>query len=157
MALLLYALAINGTASTSNAVTVVPPFQCRSLANARGSALVRPRNKRHRSQLGRIFITAIIAQLSLSLLPLLGEKKTTVFQVVGKSIGKKGKESLSSKLIRHISPLQLVYVFRFWANFGIVLPWSPFAFFAFFLVFVLLFLIFDKIILILKLVLNLES
>ena len=36
---------------------------------------LRPRIKWQRSQSGRIFITAMIAQLSLSLLPLLGLKK----------------------------------------------------------------------------------
>ena len=42
---------------------------------------LRPRNKWQRSQSGRIFITAMIAQLSLSLLPLLGLKKRPLFEV----------------------------------------------------------------------------
>ena len=70
------------------------------------------------------------------------QKKTTVFQVVGKSIGKKGKESLSSKLIRHTSPLQLVYVFifsKFWHStpFRVPLPILPVSF--------LLFVVLDKV------------
>ena len=81
------------------------------------------------------------------------QKKTTVFQVVGKSIGKKGKESLSSKLISHTSPLQLVYVFGFWANYGIVLPLECLYRFCFFYfcrlffvcVFYVLLLILDKV------------